>query len=275
VRAERIGFEPTISTLLHLRAGERTSITLRAVDHPIELEAIQVEATDRVCDIRYEQASQLMTVWGEIRKALELESFTGESRRFVFRGLMHDYRVDEHGEPLDREIAIANTRPIAFRTSVGFHAVDPEMLAERGFQAADGHLYGPDIGTLLSDPFQRTHCYWLTRDDGLLGVAFGPPSGPVTHVEIRGTLWLDALSGELRSLDYEYVPSFGSTEAARGNGHLEFERLPEGAWIIRRWWIRQGLHGRGRSPGATGLYYETGAEVTDVKRIGPEGDASP
>jgi hypothetical protein len=97
----------------------------------------------------------------------------------------------------------------------------------------------------------------------------------VTHVEVRGTLWLDAMSAELRSLDYEYVPFFGSATVTRGGGHLDFERLPEGAWIVRHWWIRQAMHGRDRSRAPGGLYYETGGEITDVERIGPEGDASP
>mgnify|MGYP001056427042 CR=1 FL=1 len=139
---------------------------------------------------------------------------------------------------------------------------------------------------LLSDEFLDTHCLRLALGDDperQAGVSFEPVPGREVP-DIRGTLWLDPGTGGLRFLEYGYTwaPVPGTRGAAKGR--IDFESLPSGAWIIRRWWIRtpklavEGLTRRtvatdpsmmlGR-PQVLG-YREEGEEVTRVMAEGEE-----
>jgi hypothetical protein len=95
----------------------------------------------------------------------------------------------------------------------------------------------------LSEYFVSAHCFRIgTRPldtDRLIAVEFDPASS-VAHVEVRGTLWLDRRTHELRSLDFSYVnlklPISGADSAA--GGHVGFARLATGAWVVVDWVIR-------------------------------------
>jgi len=57
-------------------------------------------------------------------------------------------------------------------------------------------------------------------------------------VDIRGTIWLDRESAQLRQLNFEYtrVPKWArGTEAT---GELRFAPLPDGGWIVQQWRLR-------------------------------------
>jgi hypothetical protein len=73
---------------------------------------------------------------------------------------------------------------------------------------------------------------------GVLGVGFEPADSKHGHVDVRGVLWIDRHSAELRSLDYTYVNVAPVVDRAGAGGHVEFLRLPDGSWTVSRWWIR-------------------------------------
>jgi hypothetical protein len=70
-----------------------------------------------------------------------------------------------------------------------------------------------------------------------VGLGFEPVKGRKVP-EIKGTLWVDRASAELRTLTYEYVNVPSAVRAEGLGGRLEFQRLPGGSWIIRDWYIR-------------------------------------
>jgi hypothetical protein len=94
---------------------------------------------------------------------------------------------------------------------------------------------------LLSDGFAQLHCFSLVSGEGdrsgYVGLAFQPD---VTRElpDIAGVLWLDARTAELRYLDFSYTRLPYEIELENVGGREEFERLPSGPWIVRRWWIR-------------------------------------
>jgi hypothetical protein len=51
-------------------------------------------------------------------------------------------------------------------------------------------------------------------------------------------MWLDAENSELRRLDFRYENLDLDVDTSRLGGTVEFDRLPSGAWIVRRWAIR-------------------------------------
>ncbi len=55
---------------------------------------------------------------------------------------------------------------------------------------------------------------------------------------MKGTLWIDRASSELRSLAYTYTGLPGVLGRADLGGRLEFQRLRTGAWIVKYWYIR-------------------------------------
>lgn len=96
---------------------------------------------------------------------------------------------------------------------------------------------------LLSDLFLDEHCFAVRDgDEGRVGLSFRPVPGRKLP-DVRGVLWLDRESGELRELEYTYTNlEFAGPEEQLG-GRVEFERLPSGAWYIPHWRIRMPLFG--------------------------------
>jgi hypothetical protein len=275
LKAERIGFEATVSDTLQLAEGTPRSYRLTADEAPIQLPALAVES-DRSCGLDPRQGSDLVAVWTEVKKALELQLETFESGLYLFRGEQWGYATDGVGRPINPSLAAEQTREVLFSSSSGFYAVDPELLEQVGFRqelpSGNRQYYGPDARTLLSDPFQSSHCYRVKRSGRRIGLSFEPRELAGERVDIRGTLWLDAETGELQTIEYDYVSDQVHPSRLDG-GYLEFERLPEGAWIVREWWIREPMtraEMRGRRVRNAGTtLWEEGGRVTDTSRRPP------
>ena len=108
--------------------------------------------------------------------------------------------------------------------------------------------------TLIAEEFLRTHCFRV-RDErterGRVGLDIEPV--PRRYVpDIKGTLWLDAATGELRRLDFVYVNLPANVPSDRADGWVEFRRLPRGAWIVDRWAMRLPLVGKPPPPSVYG-----------------------
>lgn len=272
LKAERIGFAATLSDTLQLAEGTPRSYRLTADEAPIQLPALTVES-DRSCGLDPRQGSDLVAVWTEVKKALELQLETFESGQFSFRGEQWGYATDGVGRPINPSLAAEQTREVLFSSSSGFYAVDPELLEQVGFRlelpSGNRQFFGPDARTLLSEPFQSSHCYRAKRSANRVGLSFEPRELAGKRVDIRGTLWLDAGTGELQTLEYDYVSDQVHPSRLDG-GHLEFERLAEGAWIVREWWIREPMTRaemrKRRVRGSGTILWEEGGRVTNTSR---------
>ncbi|MCK5412666.1 MAG: carboxypeptidase regulatory-like domain-containing protein, partial [Gemmatimonadetes bacterium] len=263
VRTERIGFHSALSDDLDLARDERYSVNLTASDAPIELTALDVRSSAGSCGLRPEEGSDLLALWNEIEKALELQTATEGSGQYAFDLEVYEYVANRDGRPADPRKAEQGTRELVLQGFSAFRAADPELLVERGFHWDDGAFYAPDARTLLSDAFQRTHCYRAREKDGRLGVEFKPESTRGV-IEVKGTLWLDE-SGKLNTLEYEYV-SGDFVKPAVDGGYIEFEQLPEGAWIVRRWYIRAPAEYHGLA----NYFLEAGGRIVEVERVGSQ-----
>ncbi len=275
IRADRIGHASSFSELFQVMAGDTIFVPIEAEVEAIQLAAIDVEA-DRQCRIRPEAGEATAIVWDEARKALEAAAWTTGSGVYLYELTYYSRDLDREARQVERE-ETRRSAVLRQRTFVSRPATD---LVESGFVQRDGNdfvYYAPDAEVLLSDEFLDTHCLELRagrRDsEGLIGIGFSPVRGRGVP-DIDGTLWLDPVSSELRFLDFRYVNLESGIRDDNVGGRVEFQPLPAGPWIVRRWSIRMPFVNTQRAFGSTEIrnvlagLHEEGAQVTQVRDRG-------
>ena len=154
---------------------------------------------------------------------------------------------------LSPELALEGERLLRTTLDRGrsFGALDADSLAAIGYivKELDGGsvYYAPDESVLLSESFAATHCFDLPKKDAspaLAELRFTPVRSRRLP-DIRGTLFIDAASGEPRRLEYSYVASaaFLPSTARHAGGHVELARLDDGRWIVSSWALRMPRYG--------------------------------
>lgn len=268
VRAEMIGRQSIDSDYMDIGPADTLAIDLTLPLAPITLDEIDVSAAKK-CEVRPGSGGETHTVWEEARKALTLEAATRAGNAYRFNIERFERELDNR-----KRVVAERSSYVSRYTGDPFSAKPAGHLADLGYheERPDGHfLYGPNAEVLLSDPFLDNHCMFLLRDrekPGQIALAFEPvPGRRVT--DIRGELWLDENTAELRSLEFRYTNIPGSMPVGEYGGEATFQRLPSGAWIVRTWGIRSpivrlvqsNLRGQQiRNEQQTGFYVE-GAEV--------------
>ena len=97
-----------------------------------------------------------------------------------------------------------------------------------------------------------------------MGLAFEPVRD-TDQPDIEGTLWLDRETAALQFLEFGYT--WAEYQEARGvaRGRVEFEGLPNGAWIVRKFWIRMPRLAQDLSRAREG---RTGVYVAGIREAG-------
>jgi hypothetical protein len=238
VRAERVGYRRVTSPAMQLAEGQTVEYTVQAAAERMELPAITATGARR-CATRSDPGVEVAGLWTEANKALRASAYT--SVQFPYR-----YRVTRKRRQLDPSSLITRSERVQTGESEKpspFVAVPAERLAEKGYVEAAGDtvlFHAPDAEILLSNEFLDTHCFHAQPGDrdhaGMVGLAFSPiATGALT--DVRGVLWLDAETAELRVLEYNYVGG-RYPGVSQAGGRVEFRRLPGGGWIVGRWRIR-------------------------------------
>lgn len=270
LRVDRIGYASTWSTVLRLTGREAVEHDIQISTEPIELTGIVV-TQERRCTARPETGLRTASVWSEARKALALAVAAGEVSRSRYRA-----------RTFERELAAEDlrVRHERVRTRYGtgaqpYASVSAELLRDSGFvrTTSDGTFYyAPDASVLLSDAFLDTHCFHVTEQNESshrwVGLAFEPIQGRRIP-DIKGTFWLDPATAALHLLEYEYTNVDHGATIQRFGGRVEFERLPNGVWIVRRWRIRTPQLGRRATYDWTGRRHEA-LELTGILEHGGE-----
>lgn len=239
LRAERIGLRTGETGWFRIGPGEHVERSVDLGSDAVPLEGITATSSSR-CEVAPESGEETYRLWREARRALEAATWASD------RGLL-ELRIRQFHRKLDPDFQVTETVSEETRTGMGvspFTSLPPEKLADQGYVEKIGDrflYYGPDADVLLSDVFQQNHCFWVTREDrpkpGWVGLAFQPVEGrEVTDIE--GVLWLEQATDELKRLVFRYVNLDLPTSFHEAGGRVDFFRLPEGPFIVRRWSLR-------------------------------------
>jgi Carboxypeptidase regulatory-like domain len=240
LRVLRIGLTRWETPMFRLAVGDTLRTALSAPETPVVLSGLTVEA-ERRCRVRPAEGSAAATLWEEARKALEATALTVQERLYRFQTVSYTRHYEHIGDvPTDDDRVVGTGN-----SSWPFASLPPESLAARGYLQADAQgvvrYYGPDLEVLFSDPFLSTHCFRVrapedTGGGALVGLGFEPVMDR-RLTDIAGVLWLDPRSAELRDLEFYYT-NLGRWAGSQAGGSITFARLPSGAWVIRKWYIR-------------------------------------
>jgi len=266
LRVIRIGYQNHTSPAIRLEEGQEHTIHLSVPMEAVELEGIRVEGLQQ-CRIRPQEGLAVARVWNEILKALTIQTWTERQGLFLFEVSVYERELKAKTlEVLSEERG--ETRIMA---RIPMNSPPPEELVEGGFirpLERDAFEYlAPDARVLLSDAFLDTHCFNLVESESdplIIGLGFRPRQIDDQVPDVEGTLWVDRETGALKSLDFHYtwVPFDLGIEQA--GGRLDFQLIPNGAWIVRRWWIRMPTVTRVFPHTRLDGFKETGAEVVSL-----------
>ncbi|HTE46016.1 MAG TPA: carboxypeptidase regulatory-like domain-containing protein, partial [Gemmatimonadaceae bacterium] len=183
---------------------------------------------------------------------------------------VYDRIMDAGGKHILQQRSAINsdyaTQPWAARSPDSLHRAG-YVIPQRDNSTV---YYAPGLDALLANGFVEDHCFRITtsRDASLIGIAFEPTSDRKRVAEIRGTLWLDRASSELRSIEFRYANVSREQQDGDAGGEMHFVRMTNGAWAISAWNIRMPLLTQRVVGVGARATFET--DVTSIKVSGGE-----
>jgi hypothetical protein len=246
IRTLRIGFRPVVSDPVALPAGGDVTKQLVLSGLPIALDTMRV--VDRsVCRSFTDSGAATYAVWEQIRTALTAAELTAASRTIAATTVGYE-RALSPGSGRDSHVLRQDVSVTTAYVTQAWRSLSPDSLHRFGYVVTDRDnsilYYAPGLATLLSSQFVDDHCFRLVSDrkqKTVLGVAFEPTSERKRGVpEIRGTLWVDRASSELRRLELRYV-NLSREQEDQAAADVDFVRMRDGTWAIARWNIRMPL----------------------------------
>lgn len=248
--AKRIGVRRFSSAPFMLAEGEtkRLDVLLDALLY--SLPEVVITAVP-LCRRSERDAGRVGSLWDEARTALTATQISLRDRLFKARLVRYVREVD----PTSLRVLSETRSDVQGVVDRPFYSLPADSLSARGFwrREADATIYyAPDADVLLSDSFLDDHCFQYAppaKDrPGLVGLGFEPEKDRSVG-DVRGTLWLDNKTYELRFIEYRYtnLDNVGP-DSSRIGGEVHFARLKSGAWIVRRWFIRMPQFGRSIAP---------------------------
>jgi hypothetical protein len=238
VTVRRIGVRALTSDPLAVRTGQ-------TIVHDVSLDPLstlpRVTVADRsLCSTRRDQGPRVAALWEEAKTALTVISISAKDSTVRRRLVRFTRRVSA----VSAEVTNETYHSYDENDGIGepnFRSLTGDSLSRAGYwvdASSDMTFYAPDATALLSTPFLRDHCFSIVENrrdrPGLIGLAFVPVRNRMT-ADIRGTLWLDATSFELRLVDFTWTQLPWELEHERVGGEVHFMRLPTGPWIVKNW----------------------------------------
>jgi hypothetical protein len=230
VNLEHIAYAPHERTIDVTAGDHRLNVALSP--QAVQLKSIVAESRSRCGSTRDAAPAKL---WYFARTALASSTTTAKNLDVRMYSVELDKTARALTEPRNELISAVSYQP--------FKSINIDSLFKGGFvqRRPEGlYFYGPDADVLLSDQFVDNHCFAVVRDKkkkGLIGLSFRPGFRSKFEHDIRGAMWIDENTGELKLVDYYYT-GFRDVPERLSTGRVEFERLKDGSWIIPLWYIR-------------------------------------
>ncbi len=252
VHVQRVGWTLTRDTTLDLAAGDTVWRRIVVAAVPVSLAEIRITARPS-CEARADSRETLL-VWEEARKALDATMLTRGARHIRAAVVDYERELDlrtlaVRKETRDERVGLVD-QPYTSRP--------PESFSHEGYMQDMGGqtwLFAPNAEVLLSPSFIREHCLHLVPGrgarSGMIGLGFDPVKSRRVP-DIAGVLWLDVGTAELRDLEFRYTGLPDYMPVGKIGGSVEFARLPNGGWVMRRWSVRAPILERSVQPRLAG-----------------------
>ncbi|MGH7655953.1 MAG: hypothetical protein ACREN6_14955 [Gemmatimonadaceae bacterium] len=242
----RIGFAPVTSAPVAAPAEPGQPVEIVVPAHRIVLGTVRVMANVTCAQRTASPSAEAEPAWADVRTALEASALTRDQRLVTTAALRFERQLR-----LDGTVDYADTTVRGRSGERPFVAPSPAALQRDGYfkRHDDGseEFFAPDDAVLLSSGFTRAHCIYASsavRHDSaggvvntLMALSFIPRDRD-TRAEIKGIIWIDSATNELRRIDFEYVRTVLPAPADSLDGSVTFQHLPTGAWIVSNWLLR-------------------------------------
>ncbi len=237
VHVVRIGYRPIDAVV---PAGDDT-LDLRMRQIASQL-AVVKSSGKRVCpgDSGNTQALQL---WEQARSGFLASVVARDARPPNLR--LNYFRVER--DPVLRRVVddsvwskdLVGDQPFVAARSASAFETQGYMVEHLG---GEREYFAPDENVLLDPAFAGSHCLRVTPTDGAhvgeIGIGFDPVEAERDSlVDIRGVLWLDEKTLDLRTLDFDFTNLEKIRDATSG-GDVLFQSTPSGVPMIVRWTIQ-------------------------------------
>ena len=207
---------------------------------PVELEAVHVRGNE-ACPVDNE--GRAFALWDRARTGLLAAVIARETHPAQTRVIRYDRSLDVGTSQIVQqsvELGESNTgRPF-------FAVVDAGRFGTQGYVHEDSTgrtFFGPDADVLLDTRFVATHCLSIAPRDSAhpgeigLGFAPSPSTSRDTLSEVRGVLWMDASSHELKTLEFRFTKLEPAAIEARAGGLVGFRTMANGLVMIDHWFL--------------------------------------
>lgn len=281
LRTMRIGYKPTTSAPIPLLAGGQVEKQVTLTGALVGLDTIRI--VDRgSCKITSDAAAAAtFAVWEQARTALTATALTTASRAITATTVSFDRTMDPEGRQTLQQKSNSSTAIV----TQPWRTVSADSLHRAGYVIVDRNgtvtYHAPSIDALLSNVFLDDHCFRLTTDKkraNQVGIQFEPSGDRKRVAEVKGTIWVDRASSELRELEYRYTNLSQEQESVGAGGVVEFGRMLNGGWAITRWSVTMPVlerEVRSEAMGGIGVHVVglqvTGGELTLATQASPTG----
>jgi len=273
LEAKRIGIKRVRLGPFTIGDGESKRLDIALEPLPAVLSSVRI--TGRTSCVRNPQTNaKTAALWEDARAALTASVIT--------RSLTSDadsvVRFERKLDVQTWRVLYETRRKVPAATDRPFKSLPAEVLSVGGYvsvnQDGSTDYFAPDADVLLSDTFLTDHCFKIEEGTfehtGLVGLAFQPVPER-QKPDIKGVLWLDEKSAELRTLEFSYTWVPNDVRPVDFGGTVSFYRMPSGRWIVRSWRIRMPEFGNTRYVGSVAMRSSTPV----LARISEEGGAVP
>jgi hypothetical protein len=239
LRTLRIGYRPTTSDAVELTGGQEVVRTLAVANVVFALDTVRVVRRS-TCKLGADSALATYAIWEQIRTALNAAAISVGQEDVGATLVVYERTLDARNA---KRVLNSTSYLHTGNTNKLWTSLSADSLHRVGYVAEfrSWTVYSaPDIDALLSAEFQEDHCFRIAEksDAAQLGLSFEPTRERKRIPEIKGTVWLDRKTSELRRMEFRYTNISRMLTSGSSGGEMEFIRMKNGRWAISRWYIQ-------------------------------------
>jgi hypothetical protein len=266
VHSLRIGFRQVITPGTRLALGKFATTRIVLDDVRLQLETIRVSARSE-CEVRGPSAAQTFTLWDQARAALTAAILSADAPSIVATTIRYERVLARAGPRILGQTTSISSRPV----SQPWQTPPLDSLLNIGYVTfhRDTITYrGPGLDMLASDEFLLSHCLRLASDSdsSRIGIAFEPMRTRRGVADVKGTLWLDRSTAELRQVEFQFT-NIPREQARYAGGDARLVRMANGGWVISQWKLNMPVFAlRGMPSG----FYDPELILVETRVVGGE-----